>query len=187
VINVHAGALERILPTPTLAVQTSLTEIRNACRNVLAEMQDILAVLRGRDDEPPHTPTNAVSVPALIDSFRGLGMELEADIDLEPALNASTDSALYRIIQEGLTNAHRYGTGAAALHVYRSGDRLRIDIENAVADGGGRESGGFGLIGMRERTISAGGSFEAERREHSFVVRAALPLAPTEPTERAGT
>ncbi|HKU11573.1 MAG TPA: histidine kinase [Sinomonas sp.] len=185
VINVHAGALERILPTPTSAVQTSLTEIRNACRNVLTEMQDILAILRRTEDEPARTPTNAVSVPALIDSFRGLGMELEGEIDLEPPLNASSDAALYRIIQEGLTNAHRYGTGAATVHVYRSGEQLRIDIDNAVAPGDGSpESGGFGLIGMRERTVAAGGTFDAERRGQTFVIRAALPLA-AEPTEQA--
>ncbi len=187
VINVHAGALERILPAPTSAVQTSLTEIRNACGNVLTEMQDILTVLRCTDDEPARTPTNAVSVPALIDSFRGLGMELDADIDLQQPLGAASDAALYRIVQEGLTNAHRYGTGAATLHVYRSGDQLRIDIDNAVADGGsGRDSGGFGLIGMRERTAAAGGSFEAEKHGQTFVLRAALPLAVAAPTEQAG-
>ncbi len=187
VINVHAGALERIIPAPTPAVHNSLTEISKACRNVLTEMQDILSVLRRTEDEPVRTPTSAVGVPALIDSFRGLGMELHSDIDLDPPLGASSDAALYRIIQEGLTNAHRHGTGAATLHVYRSGDKLRIDIENAVADAGsGPGSGGFGLIGMRERTIAAGGSFEAGRRQRSFVLRAALPLAATEPTEEAG-
>lgn len=188
VINVHAGALERILPAPTSAVQNSLTEIRKACRNVLGEMQDILAVLRRTEEEPIRTPTSASGVPVLIDSFRALGMELDADIDLEAPLGASSDAALYRIIQEGLTNAHRHGAGAATVHVYRRGDHLKIDIENPTADAGnGPESGGFGLIGMRERTIAAGGSFEAGKRQRTFVLKAALPLAVTEPREEAGT
>ena len=72
------------------------------------------------------------------------------------------DLAAYRIVQEALTNAHRYGDGSARLDIsYTSGD-IEVEVSNgmpgALTNGPGS---GYGLLGMRERATAAGGSVTA--------------------------
>jgi signal transduction histidine kinase len=176
---VHAGAAERVLADAPPAVRASLTEIRNASRTVLEELQEIVSVLRrtGAPDEPDRAPTTAAGIPALIASFRAVGMEIDATIAGDLALTPTANAAAYRVVQEALTNAHRHGTGSAAVRVRPDDANLHIDIENPV-DGTSRSDGsGFGLVGMRERVTAAGGTLDVRTRPGRFALHVTLPLA----------
>ncbi len=180
IINVHAGAAERLLADAPPAVRASLTEIRNASRTVLAELQDIVSLLRRTSgtDEPDHVPTTAAGIPALIESFRAVGMDVDADITGDLALTPAGNAAAYRVVQEALTNAHRHGTGSAAIHVRSDIRHLHIDISNPVSEGLAPSDGsGFGLVGMRERVTAAGGTLDLGVRPGHFTVHVTLPLA----------
>jgi signal transduction histidine kinase len=88
------------------------------------------------------------------------------------------DRGVYRIIQEALTNAARHGDGRASVEVEFGSDALELTVANPV-EGGERaaaESGGHGIVGMRERAALLGGTLEAGPRDGRFVVHARLPL-----------
>lgn len=89
----------------------------------------------------------------------------------------------YRIAQEALTNARRHGGPDAVADV-----RLRYDegaIELEIANSGRVTPGtrpGLGLVGMRERAVASGGTFEAgPRARGGFVVRARVPATAAVP------
>jgi signal transduction histidine kinase len=179
IINVHAGAAERLLADAPPAVTASLTEIRNASRTVLEELQEIVSVLRRTSgtDEPDPVPTTAAGIPSLIESFRAVGMSVDASITGDVALTPTTNAAAYRVVQEALTNAHRHGTGTASLKVHPEDACLHIDIENPVDELKRAEGSGFGLIGMRERVTAAGGTLDIGSRPDRFTIHVTLPLA----------
>jgi signal transduction histidine kinase len=83
------------------------------------------------------------------------------------------------VVQEALTNAHRHGTGTAAVKVWPEDSYLRIDIENPVDGMSLADGPGFGLVGMRERVTAAGGTLDVQTRPGRFAVHVTLPLAQT--------
>lgn len=90
------------------------------------------------------------------------------------------DLTAYRIVQEALTNVTKHaGTDSAQVRLTWDRDRVTITITD---DGEGARRApdhppGYGLIGMRERAIAAGGDLSTGRRsEGGFRVRAQLPL-----------
>ncbi len=99
---------------------------------------------------------------------------------LPPAI----DLTAYRVIQEGLTNASRHGSGArVVLRVDHRPGELDIVVENAVRSGATARSGreGHGLTGMRERVTALGGTLEAGPD-----LRGSYRLAVVIPLEDAG-
>ncbi len=179
IINVHAGAAERVLADAPPAVRASLLEIRHASRTVLEELQEIVSVLRrtGAPDEPDPAPTTAAGIPSLVASFQAVGMKIDAAIAADLALTPAASAAAYRVVQEALTNAHRHGTGTASVHVQPDGKYLDIEIKNPVDGTGLADGSGFGLVGMRERVTAAGGTLDITARPDRFAVHVRLPLA----------
>jgi signal transduction histidine kinase len=76
-----------------------------------------------------------------------------------------------------LTNAHRYGDGAATLDLEYTTDTVRIEVTNRIAGSGSRRPGSsFGLLGMRERAAAAHGTIAAGPVDGGlFRVQAELP------------
>jgi signal transduction histidine kinase len=106
-------------------------------------------------------------------------MEVDADVTGDLALTPAGNAAAYRVVQEALTNAHRHGTGGAAIRVRPDSEYLHIEISNPITDGAQPSDGsGFGLIGMRERVTAAGGTLDIGTRRGHFTVHVTLPLAP---------
>ena len=89
----------------------------------------------------------------------GFAVELEIELESERRLDRDTETAIYRIVQEALSNAVKHaGAEAVCLRVTQLPDRVQVAVED---DGGGFEPeavrAGFGLTGMRERALLAGG------------------------------
>jgi signal transduction histidine kinase len=89
----------------------------------------------------------------------GFAVELEIELESERRLDRDTETAIYRIVQEALSNAVKHaGAEAICLRVTQLPDRVQVAVED---DGGGFEPeavrAGFGLTGMRERALLAGG------------------------------
>ena len=104
-----------------------------------------------------------------------------------PGLPPSVEQSAYRIVQESLTNAIKHGGSKARVTVDVGATELRIDVENAGADGPkAQHSGdtrlpgsGKGLVGMRERAAVFGGRLDAGPLPGGgYRVRARLPLTP---------
>jgi len=154
----------------------ALAEARGGIQGILHEMQRILEVLRFSEGEDAKRPTGDVrALPELLESFRRVGMTIDADIaPVEGRLDAAVDTAVYRVTQESLTNAQKYGSGSARVALTQDGDVLELRVENRIAAEPRAGGSGFGLVGMRERVESAGGSLSIARERGRFAVVARM-------------
>ncbi|HTU86062.1 MAG TPA: GAF domain-containing sensor histidine kinase [Solirubrobacteraceae bacterium] len=89
----------------------------------------------------------------------GFAVELDIELESERRLGHDTETAIYRIVQEALSNAVKHaGAEAVHLRVTQLPDRVQLAVED---DGSGFDADGvddgFGLTGMRERALLAGG------------------------------
>jgi signal transduction histidine kinase len=139
-------------------------------------MQRILEVLRFAEGDDAKRPTGDVrALPGLIASFRRVGMSVDAELaTIEGRLDAAVDTAVYRVTQESLTNAQRYGSGTVRVALRQDGDVVELRVENRVAAGPRAGGSGFGLVGMRERVQSAGGSLAVSNGDDRFTVVARM-------------
>jgi signal transduction histidine kinase len=165
VINVQAGVAAHLLRDDPTGAQEALTHVRRGAASVLDELSGILSVIRQPDEATSTTdplPT-LDDVQRLVADFDKVGLEVEwhtagARRPVAPAVGL----AAYRIIQEALTNAHRYGCHQrATLRLTYGRDALCIEILNDIdADRPVGARRGHGTVGMRERAAAAGGTIE---------------------------
>ena len=158
--------------------------IAGSGREALDELRRLLGLLREGGEPSTRPPPGVGRIGELIDEVRQAGLTVEARIDpgIEP-LPAGLDLAVYRVVQESLTNALRHGGSRASLEITRAADEVLIDIRNplqpvAATDGYGA---GRGLAGMRERTRVYGGTLTAQPVDREWVLRARLPVTGAEP------
>ncbi|WP_406508724.1 sensor histidine kinase [Streptomyces sp. NBC_00212] len=155
------------------AVAAALDSIADTCREARAELRTTLTVLRADEHGP------LPDLKGLPDLARSAKAELTVDTDgvhVPPAVGA----AAYRIVQESLTNAVRHAGPdvTARVRVEAAGEALRVTVTDDGL-GGAAEGSGFGIVGMRERARSVGGTLEAgPRAGGGFRVTANLPLVP---------
>jgi signal transduction histidine kinase len=178
VITVQAGAAGHVIKQHPEQAGPVLEVIREASDNVLREIKSVIGVLRDPAEAAGSTePTPRLArVGELVEGLPGFDVSFE--VTGEPReLPAIADLAAYRIVQEALTNAHRYGTGSADLLVAYDPERVTIEVTNGVGAEG--DGSGFGLIGMRERAAAAGGSVTAGTAgDGRFRLVATLPTSP---------
>jgi signal transduction histidine kinase len=177
VIQVQAGVVDHLLTERPDAAREALTHVRRSSKMVLDELGDMLDVLRQPDD--PITPTDPAPgmerLTALIDQFAVSGLKVDWRVTGQPRnLPAAVDLVAYRLVQEGLTNAHKHGTGSAEMVIGFEPGGLMIDIVNQA--GGPPCSSGHGLAGMRERVAIYGGKVQAHPVPSGFEVVAELPF-----------
>jgi len=160
-------------------VVKSLDDIADTCRTARGELRTTLEVLRASELGQSRGPLPGLDgVPDLVETARLGGARVEQTLragQAPPAVGA----AAYRIVQEALTNAVRHAGPEPAVRVelYEDQGALRLSVTD---DGTGPTPGGtpgFGLVGMRERARSVGGTLDAgPRAEGGFEVTAVLPL-----------
>ena len=128
-------------------------------------MEDIGSVVRLlRADEPATgQPTPQLDdLPGLVESFRAAGADISSEVrGALGHLPVTAALTVYRIVQEGLTNAVRHGTGTIDLDIAREDTAVRVTVENGRDDRPAPTSSGSGLVGMRERVAAVGGSLTA--------------------------
>jgi signal transduction histidine kinase len=179
VMSMHLGAVEVQLPDMPTTARQHLAAVRGSVRSLLAETQEILAVLHTSGDGETTGPVASHhDVPDLVERFRTAGMDVDAQVgDLTADLPAQTSAAVYRITQEGLTNAQRHGSGRVSLSVQVTGAEATVEVVNHVPqDVHDSDRIGQGLIGMRERASAAGGHLDVIAGHDTFRVHAVLPV-----------
>ncbi len=179
VIAVNAGAAEAALPAEADASRAALQTVRSTARNVLAEVQGILGLLRdesaSREGVRPH-------LDDILHAAGELGLRTEVTGDWLPAdAPATVHVTAMRILQESLTNAHRHGSAGPTTIAFSSTDReWTMTVTNPVA--GRTESArptGFGVIGMTERADIIGARFRSQRSHGVWVVSLTVPTVQT--------
>jgi signal transduction histidine kinase len=183
-IAVQSEAAARSVRSNPAAVPAYLSRISAASRQALAEMRGVLAVLRPDATVLPTTgelspQPGLEQVGELVASLRGGG--LETRLEVEPMhLPPGIALAVYRIVQESLTNVLKHaGAGAkAGVTIIRSGATVRVSVHDDGAGPSGRAlSTAHGIVGMRERATAYGGTLRTGVRPGGgFEVEASIPL-----------
>lgn len=169
------GARYAAAAKPEMATE-ALGTIAQTARSALSDVRLLLTQLRHRQGDGPQ-PTLA-DLESLFAQVRQAGVEPRITVDPMPPGEppGAIQLAVYRILQEALTNAIRHGDGAVDVHLAWLPDRVDIQVRNTVGRDQPQIGGGHGVIGMRERAQLVGGSLQAERQGVQFVVRASLPI-----------
>src|SRR5215469_6688139 len=185
-LSVHAGALEFRPDAPAEQIAQAAAVIRKSAAAALSDLRQVITVLREDtgDGTGPPQPTLA-QLPDLLEESRSAGMTLRAHIDVPDAesLPAAVGRTVYRVVQEGLTNAHRHAPGATVDVRVVTGGRAGLVAEVVSHPAGGPAAAGLsaagagaGLIGLAERVTLAGGELRHETNAAGdFVLRATIP------------
>jgi signal transduction histidine kinase len=202
IINVQAGVTAHVLDKRPERVRETLVAIEQTSSQALQEMRSILGVLRdGNDGRAPHPGLGQID--ELVAKARDAGLDIKLEgMSPAAALPSAVGSAVYRILQESITNVIRHvgPTGVTVRMDYgvdlldiRVTDEGRRDAPNDMdqrrragspTSGGGPIQPGRGILGMRERCELLGGELDARPIPGGgFEVTARLPLAPTGTTQ----
>ncbi|UBU13860.1 sensor histidine kinase [Nonomuraea gerenzanensis] len=183
VINALVGGARATLPPEQQVTRDALESAEQTARQAMSEMRRLLDVLRADGTEGPDAATGvgADRLPALIKEARSAGLPADLTVTGEPVeLPAAVDHAVYRIVQEALTNTRKHAAGARAsvrLAYVASAVEVEVLDDGIPKDGG---TPGFGLGGMAERVALCGGRLSTgPRPEGGFRVHARIPLEQT--------
>ncbi|WP_353813966.1 sensor histidine kinase [Agromyces sp. SYSU T00266] len=168
------------------AASEALQTISGVARDALGDVRMLLGELRHREGSSPQPALD--DLDDLVAQVRSTGLDVRrTERGERVALGTGHQIAVYRIVQEGLTNALRHGDPAAPVLLDLDWDDggVAVRVENALrgdadADADGEASSRpsaprHGIPGMRERAELAGGSFVAEAAGGRFVVTARIP------------
>jgi signal transduction histidine kinase len=157
-------------------------------RTALGEMRRMLGVLSEPGEAPRAPQPGLAALPGLVEGFREAGLPVRLTTVGAPSSDAATELAVYRVVQEGLTNALRHGPDAqhVEVRVEHRDDAVVIVVEDDAPRqrrGAATRGAGLGLAGLRERVAHHDGSLEAgPRAERGWRLHATLrPTAPALP------
>jgi signal transduction histidine kinase len=169
VVTVRADSAPHRVADVSPAAAAEFTAIAEAARGSLAELRQVLGVLRDPDADPETLPLPGLA--DLPDLVGDPGLEVPAGVP--PAVQLTA----YRVVQEALSNARRHAPGARSAVSVAAGDRaLRVSVINAAGGPSTGPGSGYGLAGMRERVALLGGTLRAgPRPDGGWQVEAVLP------------
>ncbi|MBT2503935.1 histidine kinase [Curtobacterium sp. ISL-83] len=173
------GARYALRADPAIADQ-ALDTISSTARRALGDVRELLGALR---HEQGTVPTPEIDdIDRLVGEMRDVGLDVRIDRQGDAShLPTTTQLAVYRIVQESLTNAWKHGEPGSPVHAsltYRP-DTVEIAVVNRRADDGTSGPGtGHGLVGMRERAAMTGGTLTAGPRGDDFTVAVRMPAVP---------
>ena len=156
----------------------ALAEAERLARESLDEVRLVVGTLhQGPDGAGTRPLPGAAGLPSLVDRFRSAGVDVALAVDGDTGrLHATTGLAVYRILQEALTNAIKHAAGAAvSVRLTVDAETVRLAVDTA-GEPGPDAGTGLGVISMRERAESLGGSCSAGPGGQGWLVLAALPL-----------
>ncbi|ROS62146.1 signal transduction histidine kinase [Frigoribacterium sp. PhB160] len=170
-------------------VDSALVTIASTAREALGDVRVLLGQLRHSQGEAPQPALG--DLDRLLDQMRASGLDVvRREQGVVQQLGTNRQLAVFRIVQESLTNVLRHGAAGQpvdllfdwqydALHVVVTNivrpPTEPLDVRVAAELGGSDRRGGHGLDGMRERATLAGGSLTTQNADGRFVVHAIVP------------
>jgi signal transduction histidine kinase len=180
VMVLQVGAVRHKLPGELEEDKEALRGVERAGRTALTEMRRLLAAIRRDGEDVEFTPQPGLDgLDALLEEVGRAGLPVELHVDGRPVpLPRGLDLSVYRIVQEGLTNALKHARASAANVTVRYGlDELEIEVRDDGVGSSTSDGLGHGLVGVRERVKIYGGEMSAETAtEGGFVLSTRLPL-----------
>lgn len=174
VISVQAAVGAEALEDRPQDARRALAAVRTAAREAMSELRSTLAVLRDTASTTPPQP-GLTDLPRLLDQARSAGLTVNVTTTgTSQPVPPAVELAVYRIVQEALTNTIRHSTaGAARVSLAYTTHEVTVEIHDdgpptaaagsAPGSGLGSEpaAGSHGLVGMRERVRALGGTLDA--------------------------
>lgn len=205
VMVVQADGAAFALETSPDKTREALGAISGTGRQALAEMRRLLGMLRSPTAGPELAPVPGTNqLGALLEQTGAAGVPVSFSQEGTPAARSvnGADLAVYRVVQEALTNVRRHaGTGVtAAVTIRYTTDAITVNVTDdgrgaaaplsagrgASAGHAGADGAGHGLPGMRERVELYGGAVTAGPRPGGgYQVTATLPLMAAQLTRGA--
>jgi signal transduction histidine kinase len=160
-IAVSAGALQ--VGAPDSGTKEAASTIRSLSVNTLDELRHMVTLLRASGSQPTElTPQPTLAELARLVATSGVDAELRGD--LPDDISAPLQRAIYRTVQESLTNVRKHAPGATVvIHIGQTETTLTVEITNGppTRTAVPLPSAQHGLIGLRERAELLGGTLDA--------------------------
>ena len=165
-VTLSEGAAMKQAREPARAAE-AIRQVSATGRQTLTEIRRLLGVLRTETAPHERSPQPGVQeIDALLERVRDTGLDVDVTVTGSPdALPPGAELAVYRIVQEALTNTlkHSVDPSRIGIDIRYGADSVTVDVHDdgtATADSGA-EAGGHGVIGMRERAAVYGGTVHA--------------------------
>ena len=183
IMVVQAAAAEQVMEGDPDRAREALGAVQETGRAAVVELSRMLCLLREDDTDVLAPLPSLTGLDALSSTVRSAGLTVDLDVlgdldDLPPAVGLS----VYRVVQEGLTNAVKHAPGShVCVRLERSPSAVQIEVSDTGPSSGSMDApsggAGLGLIGLRERVSVFGGRLDAgPRTGGGFSVTASLPL-----------
>lgn len=171
----HVSSARLALDDDPEEARASLAEAERLAQQSLAEVRAAVGLMRGAASDVAPMP-GVQDVVELVASFRRAGTPVELEIAGDVAtIGASRGLAVYRIVQESLTNAARHAKGSpVAVRIVVDGATTTVTVTSGGTPAPAAEEGS-GVLGMRERAETLGGRLLAGPWETGWRVEAVLP------------
>ena len=179
-IAVYAGGLAYRKDLDPEETRQSARTIRDEAEAAVGDLREALHSLRSEGRIDPRE-----GAESLVERSRQAGMDIEVRYQAGAGpqsleeLSTMAGHALNRAVQEGLTNARKHAPGEpVTITIAALADALSITMSNPAAQAGEKgslHSGGYGIVGMRERASVVGGSLQVNAEEEGFSWTLRLP------------
>lgn len=190
-MGIQAGAARRVLDRDPDAARTALSHVEEASRDAVTQMRRLLGTLREGSGEPVDeggertSEAGVADLPCLVAEVADQGLAVHLDVveaqdGAASRLPRGIALAVYRTVQEALTNVRRHSTADTVSVVVRV-DESAAYAEVEVVDNGrprhGTSGSGLGQLGIRERAATHGGQVDiGPRVTGGYRVRVRYPL-----------
>lgn len=187
-IVLQAAGAARGLQTGTARqdqVNAALEAIQQSGAQSMRELHRLLGLIREETEtvevDQSGGRRTTTDLGELVAAGRAAGFAVEiVSLGQPEDLDPSVEHAVYRVVQEGLSNAMKYAEPGARVEIRRSWapGRLEVTVTNPMAVSAVKVAefrGGYGLLGLRERVHIIGGSVVTESQGGRFVLKATLP------------
>lgn len=172
VTMLHVNAARLSLPGKPDAAVDALKHAERSGRESMSEIRAMVRLLRADEMAELTSAADASDVPDLIATFRNAGATIEVDGSVEGLeLSALKSVTLYRLVQEGLTNAIKHGNGPVHVVFRATADALEVAIANPCQRDADAARKGHGLTVARERVAAVGGTFDVGPGRSSSIWR----------------
>jgi signal transduction histidine kinase len=185
VANAQAGTAAHLLTKRPEQARELLAGLSGSTSAALRELKATVGLLRNPGDDSSSEVTTPApgleQLPELIEACRAARIDVSVVTDGTPRrLPPLVELTAFRIVQEALTNVTRHAVGpVVTISLTYDQDTFSVRVLNTSARPGPAGTGGYGLIGMRERALAVGGSVQAgPDGPDRYAVSLTIPLAP---------
>ncbi|MTG89393.1 sensor histidine kinase [Cellulosimicrobium sp. BIT-GX5] len=191
VVSLHANVAREALDDAVstrddVALATARAELDQVRASTTAALTDLRATVRAlRGAGAPAGVADQARIDRLDDLARtaraaGLDVTLDVDLPAGTADGSAAGAAVYRVVQEGLTNVLRHASASSArvrVALDPPGDALAVEVRDDGRAAAGPPGDGFGLRGLRERVAVLGGTVTTDVPDGGgFRLRARVPV-----------